>query len=195
MATCVPCPICRGVPGGPLSYMERTGGSNIADSDDEVRLRVREQLLLGASQIKLVGGGGVSSPRTTLDMLTFSGAELRAARRSRRRPEHLRRRARLPAGGHRAGARRRGAVHRTRPSHGRPDGEADGRQRRLAQHPAVPQRRGHGRARRPKSNQRPSGVLRARTPSIRWRKSTGSRPRSDRTSSFRARWPRVRAGC
>ena len=65
-------------PGGPLSYMERTGGSNIADSADEVRLRVREQLLHGASQIKLVGGGGVSSPRTTLDMLTFSEPELRA---------------------------------------------------------------------------------------------------------------------
>ena len=32
----------------------------------------------GASQIKLVGGGGVSSPRTTLDMLTFSEPELRA---------------------------------------------------------------------------------------------------------------------
>jgi len=43
-----------------------------------VRLRVREQLLLGASQIKLVAGGGVSSPRTTLDMLTFSAREMRA---------------------------------------------------------------------------------------------------------------------
>jgi imidazolonepropionase-like amidohydrolase len=65
-------------PGGPLSYMERTGAANIADSADEVRLRVREQLLQGASQIKLVGGGGVASPRTTLDMLTFSEPELRA---------------------------------------------------------------------------------------------------------------------
>jgi imidazolonepropionase-like amidohydrolase len=65
-------------PGGPLSYMERTGGANIADSANEVRLRVREQLFQGASQIKLVGGGGVSSPRTTLDMFTFSEPELRA---------------------------------------------------------------------------------------------------------------------
>ena len=65
-------------PGGPVSAMERTGAANIADSADEVRLRVREQLLQGASQIKLVGGGGVSSPRTTLDMLTFSEPELRA---------------------------------------------------------------------------------------------------------------------
>jgi imidazolonepropionase-like amidohydrolase len=65
-------------PGGPLSYVERTGAANIADSAAEVRLRVREQLLQGASQIKLVGGGGVASPRTTLDMLTFSELELRA---------------------------------------------------------------------------------------------------------------------
>jgi imidazolonepropionase-like amidohydrolase len=65
-------------PGATLSYMERTGGANIADSADEVRLRVREQLFQGASQIKLVGGGGVASPRTTLDMLTFGTPELRA---------------------------------------------------------------------------------------------------------------------
>ena len=65
-------------PGGPLSYMERTNAANIADSADEVRLRVREQLFQGASQIKLVGGGGVASPRTTLDMFTYSEAEFRA---------------------------------------------------------------------------------------------------------------------
>src|SRR6201993_5429775 len=65
-------------PGGPVSLMERTGAANIADSADEVRLRVREALLHGASQIKLVGGGGVSSPRTTLDMLTFTELEMRA---------------------------------------------------------------------------------------------------------------------
>ena len=65
-------------PGGPVSSMEETGGAMIADSADEVRLRVREQLVQGASQIKLVGGGGVSSPRTALDMTTFSQPELRA---------------------------------------------------------------------------------------------------------------------
>ena len=66
-------------PGGPLSSLEQKGAANIADSADEVRLRVREQLLQGASQIKIVGGGGVSSPRTTLDMLTFGEPEIRAA--------------------------------------------------------------------------------------------------------------------
>ena len=65
-------------PGGPLSYMERTGAANIADNADEVRLRVREQLLQGASQIKLMGGGGVASPRTTLNMFTFTEPEFRA---------------------------------------------------------------------------------------------------------------------
>lgn len=66
-------------PGGPPSHLEKTGAASIADSADEVRLKVREQLLLGASQIKMVGGGGVSSPRTTLDMFTFSEPELRAS--------------------------------------------------------------------------------------------------------------------
>jgi imidazolonepropionase-like amidohydrolase len=66
-------------PGGQLSSVEKMGGSMIADSAAEVRLRAREQLMQGASQLKLVGGGGVSSPRSPLDMSTFSEAELRAA--------------------------------------------------------------------------------------------------------------------
>src|SRR5499425_2496444 len=51
----------------------------IADSPDEVRVRVREQLLLGATQIKLTAGGGVASPNSPLDASTFTEAELRAA--------------------------------------------------------------------------------------------------------------------
>jgi imidazolonepropionase-like amidohydrolase len=51
----------------------------IADSPDEVRVRVREQLLLGASQIKLTAGGGVASPNSPLDASTFTELELRAA--------------------------------------------------------------------------------------------------------------------
>ncbi|MGH6762682.1 MAG: amidohydrolase family protein [Phyllobacterium sp.] len=65
--------------GGGLSVAEQIGGASIVDSPDEVRLRVREQLMQGASQIKIVGGGGVSSPRSPLDLLTLSEAELRAA--------------------------------------------------------------------------------------------------------------------
>src|SRR5262245_53200684 len=48
--------------GGMLSRMEQIGAMMVADSPDEVRLRVREQLMQGASQIKLTAGGGVSSP-------------------------------------------------------------------------------------------------------------------------------------
>jgi len=65
--------------GAPLSRGEQTGAAMIADSPDEVRLRVREQLMLGASQIKLTAGGGVASPHSPLDVSTFTEPELRAA--------------------------------------------------------------------------------------------------------------------
>ena len=65
--------------GGPLTRMEQIGGSMVADSPDEVRLRVREQLMLGATQIKLTAGGGVASPNSPLDASTFTEPELRAA--------------------------------------------------------------------------------------------------------------------
>lgn len=64
---------------GMRSRIEQIGGSMIADSPDEVRLRVREQLMQGASQIKLTAGGGVASPFSPLDVSTFTEAELRAA--------------------------------------------------------------------------------------------------------------------
>src|SRR5215468_9094263 len=67
------------VSGGPLSRMETLGASMVADSPDEVRVRVREQLMLGASQVKLTAGGGVASPHSPLDVTTFTDAELRAA--------------------------------------------------------------------------------------------------------------------
>jgi imidazolonepropionase-like amidohydrolase len=65
--------------GEPGSRHDLAGHSAIADSPDEVRLRVREQLFLGASQIKLTAGGGVASPRSPLDAVTFTPEELRAA--------------------------------------------------------------------------------------------------------------------
>jgi imidazolonepropionase-like amidohydrolase len=66
-------------PGGPPSFTEQSGAVAIVDSPDEIRLRVREQLMQGASQIKLVGGGGVSSPRSPLDLTTLAEPEMRAA--------------------------------------------------------------------------------------------------------------------
>jgi imidazolonepropionase-like amidohydrolase len=65
--------------GGPLSRMEQIGGSMVVDSPDEVRLRTREQLMQGASQVKLTAGGGVASPFSPLDVSTFTLEELRAA--------------------------------------------------------------------------------------------------------------------
>ncbi len=65
--------------GAPQSRGEQVGAAMIADSPDEVRVRVREQLLQGATQIKLTAGGGVSSPNSPLDAITFTEAELRAA--------------------------------------------------------------------------------------------------------------------
>jgi imidazolonepropionase-like amidohydrolase len=65
--------------GSARTRMEQLGGSMVADSPDEVRLRVREQLMLGATQIKLTAGGGVSSPHSPLDATTFTEPELRAA--------------------------------------------------------------------------------------------------------------------
>src|ERR1700751_2051104 len=64
---------------GTLSRAEQLGGSAVADSPDEVRKRAREQLMQGASQIKLTAGGGVASPFSPLEVTTFTEAELRAA--------------------------------------------------------------------------------------------------------------------
>ncbi|HEY8551622.1 MAG TPA: amidohydrolase family protein [Vicinamibacterales bacterium] len=65
--------------GTPRSRQEVLGAAMIADGPDEVRVRVREQLMMGASHIKLTAGGGVASPHSPLDASTFTEAELRAA--------------------------------------------------------------------------------------------------------------------
>src|SRR4030095_13523586 len=65
--------------GATQSRGEVVGAAMIADSPDEVRVRVREQLMQGASQIKLTAGGGVGSPHSPLDASTFTAEELRAA--------------------------------------------------------------------------------------------------------------------
>jgi imidazolonepropionase-like amidohydrolase len=67
------------LPGGPLSHSEVAGIAAIADSPDEVRLRAREQLRLGASQIKLMAGGGVASPYNPIESTQYTELEIRAA--------------------------------------------------------------------------------------------------------------------
>jgi imidazolonepropionase-like amidohydrolase len=65
--------------GNDISHAEESGISAIADGPDEVLRRVREQLLLGASQIKIMTGGGVSSAYDPIDVNQFTAEEIRAA--------------------------------------------------------------------------------------------------------------------
>lgn len=62
-----------------LSHAEAAGISAIADGVPEVLRRTREQLLLGASQIKIMVGGGVSSVYDPIDVAQFTAEEIRAA--------------------------------------------------------------------------------------------------------------------
>lgn len=62
----------------PLGLAERAGVSMIADGEAQVLRRVREQLMLGASQIKMLAGGGVASLYDPLDSMQFTERELRA---------------------------------------------------------------------------------------------------------------------
>lgn len=65
--------------GNPLSHAEQEGVAIIADGADQVLMRAREQLMLGASQIKLMAGGGVASPYDPLDAVQYTPEEIHAA--------------------------------------------------------------------------------------------------------------------
>jgi len=65
--------------GGAIPLFEQEGMSTIADGPDQVLTAVREQLRLGASQIKLATTGGVASELDPLDSLQFTSAEIHAA--------------------------------------------------------------------------------------------------------------------
>ncbi|WP_053231701.1 metal-dependent hydrolase family protein [Sandaracinus amylolyticus] len=62
-----------------LSYAERLGAAALADGVAEVLRASREQLMLGASQIKVMAGGGVSSPHDPIDVTQYTEDEMRAA--------------------------------------------------------------------------------------------------------------------
>jgi imidazolonepropionase-like amidohydrolase len=66
-------------PNAPLSRVEAIGAGAIADGVDRVLQRAREQLMLGASQLKLAAGGGVSSHYDPIDVSQYTEAEFRAA--------------------------------------------------------------------------------------------------------------------
>ena len=63
----------------PLSRGDVIGGGAIADGVDQVLKRAREQLMLGASQLKLAAGGGVASNYDPIDASQYTEAEFRAA--------------------------------------------------------------------------------------------------------------------
>lgn len=65
-------------PGTPLDYYQRVGHTLIADGVPEVTKRTREALRMGASQIKAMGGGGVSSLYDPLDVSQYSFEEAKA---------------------------------------------------------------------------------------------------------------------
>jgi imidazolonepropionase-like amidohydrolase len=67
------------MPGDPADHTERTGVAAIADGRDEVLRRTREQLMKGASQIKIMAGGGVASLYDPLDTVQYTLDEMRAA--------------------------------------------------------------------------------------------------------------------
>ncbi len=61
-----------------LSHAERMGIASVADGEAAVLQRVREQLAKGASQIKMMAGGGVSSLYDPIDTAQYLESELRA---------------------------------------------------------------------------------------------------------------------
>ncbi|MDC9001505.1 amidohydrolase family protein [Mycobacterium marinum] len=74
----LPNEVPRGVCGH-LSYTEIIGAAVIADGEAEVLRGAREMLRRGASQLKLMAGGGVTSAYDPLDVAQFTETEMRAA--------------------------------------------------------------------------------------------------------------------
>ncbi|MBI1246796.1 amidohydrolase family protein [bacterium] len=70
------------VPAGPcrcLHFTELEGFTSVADGRPLVLQAVREQLMKGASQIKVMAGGGVASDNDPLDVSQYTEDELKAA--------------------------------------------------------------------------------------------------------------------
>lgn len=67
------------MPSDPADYATRQGMTALADGAPEVLRRTREQLMKGASQIKISAGGGVASQYDPLESLQFTLDEMRAA--------------------------------------------------------------------------------------------------------------------
>lgn len=64
---------------GKYSRAEQLGATFIADGRDEVLTAARENLRMGASQLKVCAGGGTSSAYDPIDTTQYTSDELRAA--------------------------------------------------------------------------------------------------------------------
>jgi imidazolonepropionase-like amidohydrolase len=62
-----------------LSFSEKIGATAVADGVPAVLQRVREQLMKGASQIKVMAGGGIASDYDPLDVTQYTFEEIKAA--------------------------------------------------------------------------------------------------------------------
>ncbi len=65
--------------GGRPSNLQLFGDLVIADGESEVLKAAREQLRMGATQIKIAVGGGTASAADPLDVVQYTNAEIRAA--------------------------------------------------------------------------------------------------------------------
>jgi len=65
-------------PGTPLDYFQRTGHTLIADGVPEVIKATRTALRMGATQIKAMAGGGVTSLYDPLDVTEYTFEEMKA---------------------------------------------------------------------------------------------------------------------
>ncbi|MDO8694470.1 MAG: amidohydrolase family protein [Sheuella sp.] len=64
----------------PCACSQRVGNiSRVVDGEDNIRLAIREEIQMGASQIKIMASGGVASPNDPIHFLGYSEKEIRAA--------------------------------------------------------------------------------------------------------------------
>ncbi|WP_206081872.1 metal-dependent hydrolase family protein [Maribellus sediminis] len=63
---------------GLIDYWERVAINAVADGTTEVRKRAREAFMLGATQVKIAGGGGVASSYDPIDVRQYSLEEMKA---------------------------------------------------------------------------------------------------------------------
>ncbi|GAB3104328.1 amidohydrolase family protein [Aestuariicella hydrocarbonica] len=64
---------------GTIDYWGRVGMNAVADGVPAVRQRAREAFMLGATQLKIAGGGGVASTYDPVDVRQYSFEEMQAA--------------------------------------------------------------------------------------------------------------------